>query len=186
MISRSQVIKKIAGRRTPIFCDQDRQRSQKCVSISSQTIAERFAISDPRSSAITWLYLSLEMSTRLSVKRVCPTIIVFCQKTAQEEGKNTGEETVAVQERKCIKVALPLHAIHSSRLEPTVIKRLQTTKSYKSKVKLFVGICYRRPCFFSNENKFAWSDTMATVMTTWKRSCRRSCRPSCIKQNTYF
>ena len=35
-----------------IFCD--RLRSQKCVSIWSQTIAELSAICDPRSSAIIW------------------------------------------------------------------------------------------------------------------------------------
>ena len=33
---------------------QDRRRSQKCVSIWSQTIAELSAICDPRSSAIIW------------------------------------------------------------------------------------------------------------------------------------
>ena len=45
---------------TAIVCDrlrsrsQDRRRSQKCVSIWSQMIAELFAICDPRSSAIIW------------------------------------------------------------------------------------------------------------------------------------
>ena len=44
----------------PIFCDRlrsrsrDRRRSEKCVSIRSQTIAELSAICDPRSSAIIW------------------------------------------------------------------------------------------------------------------------------------
>ena len=33
---------------------QDRRRSQKCVSIWSQTFAELFVICDPRSSAIIW------------------------------------------------------------------------------------------------------------------------------------
>ena len=55
-----------------IFCDrlrsrsQDRRRSQKCVSIWSQTIAELFAICDPR-SAIVCDHMETSLNSRANI-----------------------------------------------------------------------------------------------------------------------
>ena len=63
-------------RSSAIVCDHDRRivddrrRSQKCVSIWSQTIAELFAICDPR-SAIVCDHMETSLKCRVQVRDLC-------------------------------------------------------------------------------------------------------------------